>query len=238
MTYHQIRTRHTGRILYEGEYASLRGCIEAAVHSGVSLAYVDLVGACLRNANLVGVRLWHADLGCADLAYANLGNVNLLGANLSNANLIRANLMCADLAQANFAGANLTGANLMGAYLQGAKGLAVDQIAHFSILPEGTLIGWKKLAGGVIAKLEIPAAAQRVNCITSRKCRAEYARVLALYGLDGAPWNGVGWSLWHDRPTRYVVGEIVRPVSFDPDPRTECSHGIHFYITRAEAEAH
>jgi len=34
------------------------------------------------------------------------------------------------------------------------------------------------------------------------------------------------------------VSGLVKPDSFDPDPRVECSHGIHFFMTRKEAEAY
>jgi hypothetical protein len=39
----------------------------------------------------------------------------------------------------------------------------------------------------------------------------------------------------HDQKTQYTPGKIVRADSFDPDPRIECSNGIHFFITEKEA---
>jgi len=36
----------------------------------------------------------------------------------------------------------------------------------------------------------------------------------------------------------YRAGETVRPDSWDENRWNECSHGIHFFITRAEAEAY
>jgi hypothetical protein len=38
--------------------------------------------------------------------------------------------------------------------------------------------------------------------------------------------------------THYVVGETVVADKYDPNPRVECSGGIHFFMTRAEAEAY
>ena len=90
---------------------------------------------------------------------------------------------------------------------------------------EGDLIGYKKLSDGIIAKLLIPAAAARVNAYGSRKCRAEYVEVLEGSGIAK-----------HDGMTAYAPGVRVTPDSYDPDPRIECSNGIHFFITRAEAE--
>jgi hypothetical protein len=91
----------------------------------------------------------------------------------------------------------------------------------------GTLLGFKKLADGSICELKIPAEAVRVGGVTGRKCRAEYAMVI----------KGSGVSK-HDKTFRYVAGEIVRAVNFDPNPLIECAAGIHFFITREEAEAY
>ena len=39
-----------------------------------------------------------------------------------------------------------------------------------------------------------------------------------------------------DKEFLYVPGEIVIPDSFDDNRWEECSNGIHFFITRQEAE--
>jgi len=135
-------------------------------------------------------------------------------------NLIRASLSGANLTYASLSGANLTRANL-----SGAQGLA------YQIPQEGALICWKKLEGGIIAKVQIPAKAKRTASIVGRKCRAEYVKVLEVIGAE------IGISQ-HDGATEYRQGKIVRPDSYDPDPRVECSHGIHFFLTREEAEAY
>jgi hypothetical protein len=95
------------------------------------------------------------------------------------------------------------------------------------ITPEGDIIGYKKLANGVICKLLIPAGAKRHNA-TGRKCRAEYAVVL----------EGEGRSA-HDANSIYKIGETVRPTQpFDENRWNECAPGIHFFLTRGEAEAY
>lgn len=38
--------------------------------------------------------------------------------------------------------------------------------------------------------------------------------------------------------TTFNAGKIVRPDKYDSDPRVECTHGIHFFLTREEAEAY
>ena len=49
------------------------------------------------------------------------------------------------------------------------------------ILPEGDIIGYKKCRDGVIVKLLIPIKAKRSHAF-GRKCRAEYAKVLEIFG--------------------------------------------------------
>jgi hypothetical protein len=205
----QIKNRFTDAVIYEGEFASIRLCVEAAVRSGANLSGANLYGA-----NLSGAYLSGADLYGANLSRANLSRANLSGANLS--------------------GANLSGADLYGANLSGAKNAALA-IAQTRILPEGSIVGWKALRGGVIAQLHIPASAKRSHAF-GRKCRAECAEVLAL--LKGEEAVTVGYSQ-HDSDFEYRVGAIVVPAqAFDTNWQEECASGIHFFITREEAEAY
>ena len=123
--------------------------------------------------------------------------------------------------------ANLSGANLSGANLSDAKDADLA-IAITRILPDGDLIGWKKCDAGVIVKLRIPEAAKRSHAF-GRKCRAEFADVLEVIGGE------VGISK-HDGKTEYRAGARITPDSFDENWVEECSHGIHFFISRIEAE--
>ena len=127
----------------------------------------------------------------------------------------------ADLRDANLRDANLRRAVLIGADLSGAIGIEQQAVCN-----EGSITGYKKTTSGVVT-LTIPEAARRVNAYGSRKCRAEYAVVVE------APEDA---RSIHDSDFVYTVGQTVRPDSFDPDPRIECSHGIHFFVTRKEAE--
>jgi len=165
-------------------------------------------------------------LGVAIVA-AIAANANLSGADLGGAYLNDADLSRADLSDADLSGADLSRANLSGAYLRGAYLNDADLkmlLAQRTILPDGDLIGWKKLQGGTICKLQIPVAAKRVGGLVGRKCRAEYAIVLEGNGI--AIHNGM----------EYKQGETVKPDKFDPNPLVECSHGIHFFITKQEAQ--
>ena len=128
---------------------------------------------------------------------------------------------------ANLSGAYLSCADLSCAYLSGAENAELV-IAQTRILPDGDLIGWKKCKDGVIVKLAIPAAARRSHAF-GRKCRAEFADVLEV--IDGS----VGVSS-HDKKTEYRVGCRVTADRFDDNWQEECAGGIHFFITRVEAE--
>ena len=152
---------------------------------------------------------------------------NLSRADLSRADLSGADLSRADLSRADLYGADLSGAKLYGANLSGAKNAELG-IAQTRILPDGDLIGWKKCKGGVIVKLAIPAAAKRSHAF-GRKCRAEFADVLEVIGAS----SGVSS---HDNKTEYRVGCRVAADRFDENWQEECSGGIHFFITRIEAE--
>ena len=187
--------------------------------SRADLSRADLSRANLYGANLYGANLYGANLYGADLYGADLYGANLYGADLSRANLSRANLSRANLSRANLYGANLSRANLSRANLDAVRDL------RFQIPQEGELIVYKKLSGGVIAKLRIPPEAARTATPVGRKCRAEFVEVI----------EGEGVSM-HDRTIKYAPGLTVRPDRYDPDIRAECLPGIHFFLTREEAE--
>ena len=161
-----------------------------------------------------------ADLRSADLRSADLRSADLSSANLSSANLRSANLRSADLSSADLSSANLSSANL-----RSAKDAELP-IARTRILPEGQLIGWKKLKDGSIAKLSIPAEARRSHSF-GRKCRAEFVDVLEGEGVSA-----------HDGITRYKPGKRVPCDKWEEDWTQECAGGIHFFITKIEAENH
>ena len=157
-----------------------------------------------------------ANLEGANLEGANLEGADLEGANLEGANLMRANLMRANLMRANLEGADLEGADL----------------PPFQICPtEGSFVAWKT-AGGAILKLEIPKRAKRTSSLIGRKCRASMVKVLEVYASEKKVLLGN-----HDGRTPYQKGRLTKADSFDSDIRVECTHGIHFFLTREEAEA-
>ena len=132
--------------------------------------------------------------------------------------------------------AYLRHANLRDAYLSRALGLDPNKLRPvFWIIPEvGQFIGWKKLRDGVVAKVLIPDRAKRTCSLEGRKCRAEYVKTIALF-KNGKAFRGPGLSC-RDKAVEYRVGKITRPDAYDDSPLVQCSLGIHFFITRQEAE--
>ncbi len=199
---------------------------------GADLRWADLGGTYLRDANLYRADLSEAYLSEADLYGANLSGANLGGANLRGANLRGTDLSRADLRGADLRGADLRGANLFGADLSGTN--LSEALWDYTTIgtapaPEGDLIGWGK-KGGLLVKMLVPAAARR-SCATTRKFRAEYVQVLEIE--SGV--QRVEHFSEHGAAT-YEVGQITRADEWDDDRWNECSHGIHFFLSRHEAE--
>jgi hypothetical protein len=182
--------------------------------SGVELTCEELCLANAWGADLTGADLTGADLACADLARAYLAGAHLAGADLTEADLAGAHLARAHLAGADLAGADLAGAHLAGAHLLWAQEPAA----------QGDVVGWKKCRGGVVIELLIPKEARRSRA-TGAKHRAEFALALG----DGVSCYDAAFS--------YRAGHWVIPDSWDDDWQNECGHGVHYFLSREQAEA-
>ena len=77
-------------------------------------------------------------------------------------------------------------------------------------------------------KIKIPAKAKRTSSLISRKCRAEYVKVMAGEGCGGKSPTYGGLV--------YKRGETVYADSYNDDIRLECTGGVHFFMTKREAE--
>lgn len=165
-----------------------------------------------------------ANLRGADLRGANLREAYLRGANLRGANLWEANLRKADLRGADLWEANLREAN-------------IDENTRINLpisCPDiGVFTAWKK-ARGYIIQLEIPAESKRLSA-TTRKCRCNIAKVVAIQNIDGTDSGLLEVCSGYDHNFIYKVGETVSVDKFDSNRWNECSNGIHFFITREEA---
>jgi hypothetical protein len=183
------------------------------------LQRANLQGADLQRAFLRGANLQGADLRGADLQGANLQGAYLQGANLRGANLQGAYLQGADLQDANLQGADLRGADLQGANLPA-----------FQLCPqEGAFVAWKKVRGAV---LKLLVTGKRTSSLVGRKCRASEVCVFEAFSAPGE----TEFTSLYDPRFIYRVGETAREENYDDDIRVECTEGIHFFMTRKEAE--
>ena len=245
-------------------WEKMRADLRGADLREVELREADLGAANLRGADLRGADLGRADLREAELNEADLRGVNLGGADLRGAFFRGANLGGADLRGADlrrvffrgafFRGAGLGEADLRGADLEGADlrgvnlrktdlrgtALGVEKINEntkinlpISCPDTGAFTAWKK-ARGYIIQLEIPAEAKRLSA-TTRKCRCNIAKVVAIQNIDGTDSGLSGVRSGYDHNFIYKVGETVIVDNFDDNRWNECSTGIHFFITREEA---
>ena len=169
-------------------------------------------------------KLWLEDKEGGERAY-------LSGADLYGADLSGAYLSGADLSGADLRGADLSGADLSGADLYGAENLNYP----IACPEEGEFIGFKKVSNNYIVKLKITEDAKRCSA-TGRKCRCSKALVLSITNIDGTDSGVTEAKSKYDNMFLYKVGETVEVKDFCDDRWKECSEGIHFFITRKEAE--
>ena len=151
------------------------------------------------------------------LREADLREVGLFGADLRGADLRGANLFEADFRRANLCGADL-----------------LCTVGMLQCPESGAFTGFKKLRDGLIAEIEILPDAKRSSA-TTRKCRCDKAKVVAITQKDGTPFAGEYGVSQHDSSFLYKIGDIVSVDNYDNDRWNECSTGIHFFITRQEA---
>lgn len=172
-----------------------------------------------------------ADLKRANLRRADLAAADLRGADLRDADLREAYCLAADMRNANLQGADLRGADLTDADLAHVA-IGAAKIDWPMACPEtGPFIAWKKVNGHIV-KLEIPEDAERSSA-TTNKCRASKAMVLEIYNGNGTKSDLT--EIMSNLCWIYKVGEMVYPDKWDDNRWNECSHGIHFFMTREEA---
>ena len=141
------------------------------------------------------------------------------GADLSGANLRGADLRGANISRADLRGANLSGADLSGATLPDS----------WQLCPVGEFTGYKKVQGGAVLKLLIQGKA--TSSLVGRKCRTNKVKVVEVFGSTATEFRSQ-----HDPSFLYRLGETVEVPDADFDNRVECTKGIHFFMTREEAE--
>ena len=172
----QIKFRWSDKILFEGEYNSMKDCVVDAVLRGADLRGADLRGAVLSDADLRGAVLSDADLRGADLRGAVLSDAVLSGAVLRGAVLRGADLRGAVLRGAVLSGAVLSGANLSDANLSGVPKI-------------------ENIHQAVYAAASQPNAFDMSNVHTCETTHCRAGWVVTLAGEGGAAMEYcLGWS--------------------------------------------
>lgn len=209
----------------------------------ISLTHGDLLGAEFYSCIFDGVYFENVNFNCA--RFDDCLFVNCV---FTNVTFIDAIIMSSFFTECSFMNSNLDRAKV---HDFGYSGLLMrnSKCSHIRMAcpEEGSFIAWKKVAYAVpicqlheygtgikfaLVKLQIPAEAKRSSA-GSRKCRCEYADVLDIEDIEtGRKMNCVNN---YERPILYIKGERVTPDSFDPDRWNECSHGIHFFMSKQDA---
>ena len=170
-----------------------------------------------KRANLTGANLTNADLMFANLTFADLSGAILSGADLSDADLTRADLSGADLINSELEYTNLTN-TILDDKEQCRKGIVLTE----------PMIGYKKSGECKIITLEIPIGA-KVFSINNYKRRTNKCKVIDMQGETEL-------SSYYDTDFKYHVGDEIEIEDFDENYNVECGEGIHFFLTREEAE--
>ena len=209
-----------GKLIFSSQCSSRRQLIEKALKSKVSFRYADLTNE--------------------DFSGLDLSNIDFYGADLEDSLFSRAKLNKTNFSRAFLADSDFRNTNIKNAIFSDAIGIIDCKfsqrgkkyiVSKYFAIPKGKLIGYKKIKSlsnrekDIICTLEIPAKAKRIRTLAG-KCRAEYAIVR----------KGSGYS-FHRDSFRYKEGGVVKPEKkFNNDPFVECASGIHFFLTKREAQ--
>lgn len=220
-----------------------------SVFENTDLCNADLSNAILRGAKFINAQCkslrceWsdlsfasinHSDFACSTLAFANFSDSKINDANFQHANLRHANfdyvtffnnidITGAKLEYANFTCCDLSSAGLIGDLIEYRKGKVLTE----------PIIGYKKCLTDdklyTIVTLEIPRGAI-VFSINGNSCRTNKVKV-----IDIADGYKRAYSE-HAEHFSYYIGDEINIYDFDLQYNNECSSGIHFFMTREEAE--
>lgn len=252
-----INANLTAAILTKADFSNAR-----LIHADLSFAKLyctafneaDLSAAMLRNASIRSSNFGYANLHKASLANADFGEdidkdeislryfTHFIGANMIGAQLDKAKISNVDFTDANLSRATFFDASFMEKVyfdhanlgcsnfydiFDNAKGNLLEY-RKGKILTED-IIGYKKCKGDVIVTLCIPRGAI-VFSINGNKCRTNKAKVIAIDGADRA--------ISTHKHMSYYVGDEFTIYDFDCQYNEECGKGIHFFMTKEEAESY
>lgn len=213
------------------EGASMKGVILRSA----TLWDTSFKGADMGMALMTGLELCDCILESANLTFADLTLTDLDNAVFKNANLKYARIEDADRSYwADFRGADVTGVEFSGCEIceESFEG-AIGFHPHMRCPEEGSFIAWKKYREDRIVKLLIPENARRTGAST-HSCRASEAVVMEIRNQENESCEEAV-SL-RDEEIVYRKGAKVYPKEAFDDHLLIDGSGIHFFLTRTEAE--
>ena len=182
------------------------------------------IAAQLCDGTFRGADLSSCDLRWTDIDYAHFEHANLTGADLR---------WTKNSYWARFEGANMDDIDIRGCAIddkavEGAKNLFIPMVCP----EEGSFISWMKCRDEKIVKIQVPENALRTGG-SRYSCRASEVLVLDIFEGDTSCDEAVSID---DENLVFRKGELVKDnEEFDPS-LLHNGEGIHFFITRAEAE--
>ena len=199
--------------------------------TGWDLGHVDFTLSSFQGVVLNGV-----DFTGSSVENALFDGCPMKGACFQDANMKTASFRYCDMRKCNIKGADLYGAVLEYADLTGI--ISDEKTKWFRLhCPEkGAFLGYKKCFNNRLVQLLIPADAKRTSA-TLPSCRCSKAKVLTIKSFDFKEEYDEAWSRV-DENVIYRKGEWVEVKDFNEDRWQDSTTGIHFWLTREEAEAY
>ncbi|MGN1166198.1 MAG: pentapeptide repeat-containing protein [Lachnospiraceae bacterium] len=158
----------------------------------------------------------------------------LRNVNFKNAIMRTASFRYCDMRECNIEDANLFGAVLEHANLEGIVSNEGTQWFRLRCPETGAFLAYKKCVNDRMVQLLVPADAKRTSA-TLPSCRCNKAKVLTIKSFDYKENFEEAWSLV-DENFVYKKGEWVEVKDFNEDRWMDSTTGIHFWMTRKEAQ--
>ncbi len=156
----------------------------------------------------------------------------------NDSSLVGASFFAADLRSASFSNVDVdrvdfTNSILIGTVLEEVR-YTNRTVNYNNVCPVGVYFyGYKKCFNNRLVKLLIPKDA-KCSSATSRACRCDRAKVIAITNLDGSGAYRDA-SSYVDDGFIYKLGEMIYVEDYDDDVWRESTTGIHFWVTETEA---
>lgn len=202
---------------------------------------MDLTGMDLSNIDFTLSSFQNTVLDRVNFENSNVENTLFDGCPMKSAVFKNAWMRTASFRYCDMRSCNIEGANLFGAVLEHAnlEGIISNEDTQWFRLhcPEkGAFLAYKKCVNDRMVQLLVPADAKRTSA-TMPSCRCSKAKVLTIKSFDYNQNFEEAWSLV-DENFVYRKGQWVEVKDFNENRWQDSTTGIHFWLTRAEAQAY